>query len=226
MMQSEPLSGGSGLDPGNEVSLSSFSADDEISHAPSDNNYSTISIVDHSELHDNDDNKSHPAGVKAGREICLGLEASGGGTSGDIIEGEGGADYSCPSDDHRPIPKGRSIAHQCIKDGMAMYMSFDIKIAGEVAGIIQISAEIFRVKIAAGANVGKDRIEEVQHSPAIFNLYVRPWTDMWEQQCIDVHQLTPDDERITSADGIETIWQRFNSWFYREVKAGTVSPAT
>jgi hypothetical protein len=212
-MQSEPLSGGSGLDPGNEASLSSCSVDDEISHAPSNNNYSTISIVDHSELHDNDDNESPPAGVEAGREICLGLEASGGGTSGDIIKREGGADYLCPSDDHRLIPIGRLIAHQCIKDGMAMYMLFDIKIVGKVAGIIQISAEIFRVKIAAGANVGKDCIKEVQYSPAIFNSYVRPWTDMWEQQCIDVHQLTPDDERITSADCIETVWQRFNSWF-------------
>jgi hypothetical protein len=135
-MQFEPLSGGSGLDPGDEASLFSFSVDDEISHAPSDNNYLTISIVDHSEVHEDDDNKSPPAGVVAGREICLGLEASGGGTSGDIIKGEGGADYSCPSNDHRPIPKGRSIAHLCIKVGMAMYMLFDIKIAGEVAGII------------------------------------------------------------------------------------------
>ncbi len=98
-------------------------------------------------------------------------------------------------------------------------MSFDIEIAGKVTGIIQISAEIFWVKIAAGANVGKDRIEEVQRSPAIFNSYVHPWTDMWEQRCIDVHQLAPDEERITSANGIETVWQRFNSWFYCEVKA-------
>ncbi len=78
-MQSEPLSGGSGLDPGDEASLSSFSVDDEISHAPSDDNYLTISIVDHSEVHDDDDDESPPAGVEAGREICLGLEASGGG---------------------------------------------------------------------------------------------------------------------------------------------------
>jgi hypothetical protein len=95
-MQSEPLSGGSGLDPGNEASLSSFSVDDEISHAPSNNNYSTISIVDHSEVHVDDDDESSPAGVEAGREICLGLEASGGGTSGDIIEGDGGLTTRAP----------------------------------------------------------------------------------------------------------------------------------
>ncbi len=133
-----------------------------------------------------------------------------------IIKGEGGADYSCPSDDHRLIPKG---THLWIKGGMAVYMSFDIKIASKVAGIIQISAEIFWVKIAAGANIGKDCIKEVQRTPAIFNSYVLPWTDIWEQRCINVHQLAPDNERITSANGIETVWQRFNSWFYRKAKA-------
>ncbi len=34
-----------------------------------------------------------------------------------------------------------------------------------------------------------------------------------------MHQLAPDNKRITSANGIETVWQRFNSWFYRKVKA-------
>ena len=40
---------------------------------------------------------------------------------------------------------------------------------------------------------------------------------MWEQRCIDVHQITYDDERIQSAEGIERVWQQFTSWFYREV---------
>ncbi len=35
-----------------------------------------------------------------------------------------------------------------------VYMSFDIEIAGKAAGIIQISAEIFRIRIAVG---GGDR---------------------------------------------------------------------
>ena len=34
---------------------------------------------------------------------------------------------------------------------------------------------------------------------------------------IDVHQITYDDERIQSAEGIERVWQQFTSWFYREV---------
>ena len=59
-----------------------------------------------------------------------------------------------------------------MKDGKAVYMSFDIEIAGEAAGIIQISAEIFRVRIAAGGGIGKDRIDDVVRSPNVFNSYV------------------------------------------------------
>ena len=68
-----------------------------------------------------------------------------------------------------------------------------------------------------GGGIGKDRIDDVVRSPNIFNSYVRPLTDMWEQRCIDVHQITSDDERIQSADGIERVLQQFTSSFYREV---------
>jgi hypothetical protein len=57
---------GFGLHPGNEASLSSFSADDEISDVVLDNNYSTMSIIDDSAMHDNDVNESHPAEIEAG----------------------------------------------------------------------------------------------------------------------------------------------------------------
>jgi hypothetical protein len=70
-----------------------------------------------------------------------------------------------------------------------------------------------------GGGIGKDRIDDVVRSPIVFNSYVRPWTDtdMWEQRCIDVHQITYDDERIQSAEGIKRVRQQFTSWFYREV---------
>jgi hypothetical protein len=64
--------------------------------------------------------KFHPAGIEAGGEMDLGLEAPGGefyDDSGENIEEERGPDYLCPRDDTRPIPKGRSIAHLCNKDG-------------------------------------------------------------------------------------------------------------
>ena len=124
---------------------------------------------------------------------------------------------ACPADDPRAIPKGRWIVHLPMKDGKAVYLSFDIEIAGKAAGIIQISAEIFRLRIAAGGGIGKDRIDDVVCSPNIFNSYIHPLTDMWEQRCIDVHQITSDDERIQLADGIERVLQQFTSSFYREV---------
>jgi len=142
------------------VSGASFSDDDDISEAP-DDHMSRISI-DNSAGHetDGDDDQAiamNPAGIEAGVEIDLGFEAPGDG----FLEGspatdglEGTADYSCPLDDPRAIPKGRSIAHLSMKDGKAAYMSFDIEIAGEAAGIIQISAEIFRIRIVVG---GGDR---------------------------------------------------------------------
>ena len=70
---------------------------------------------------------------------------------------------------------------------------------------------------------------DIEFSPSSQNLvflriifrgsYVRPWANMWEQRCIDVHQITYDDDRIQSAEGIERVWQQFTSWFYREVVA-------
>jgi len=169
------------LNSESDVSGASFSDDDDISEA-SDNHMSTISI-DNSARHetDGDDDQAiamNPAGIETGVEIGLGFESPGDG----FLEGSpatdglaGTADYTCPADDPRAIPKGRSIAHLAMKDEKAVYMSFDIEIAGEAAGIIQISAEIFRIRIVAGGGIGKDRIDDVVRSPNVFNSYVRPW---------------------------------------------------
>jgi hypothetical protein len=47
------------------------------------------------------------------------------------------------------IPKGRSIAHNIFDNQNAVFLSFGIETetAGEIAGIVQISAEIVRFKI-------------------------------------------------------------------------------
>ena len=42
-----------------------------------------------------------------------------------------------------PIPKRKSIAHHHIKDESAVFLSLDLQHAGEIVGIIQLSAEIF-----------------------------------------------------------------------------------
>jgi len=113
-----------------DVLGASFSDDDDISEA-SDNHMSTISI-DNSAEHetDGDDDQAiemNPAGIAAGVEINLGFKAPGdgfleGSPATDGLE-EGTADYACPADDPRAIPKGRLIAHLTMKDGKAVYMS-------------------------------------------------------------------------------------------------------
>ena len=40
------------------------------------------------------------------------------------------------------IPKGRSIVHNIFDNQNTDFLSFDIETAGEIAGIVQISAEI------------------------------------------------------------------------------------
>ncbi len=44
------------------------------------------------------------------------------------------------------IPKGRSIIHSILDNQNAVFLSFDIEMTGEIAGIVQISAEIVRFK--------------------------------------------------------------------------------
>ncbi len=54
-------------------------------------------------------------------------------------------------------PKGE-IAHNVLSDGSAVFLSFDIEIGGEYVGIIQLSAELVRMKLVAGRGVAQDRL--------------------------------------------------------------------
>ena len=212
-----------GADFEDEASRASNSDDSEKSEVFSEDEYSTISMSGDPDSPDDDNEGADPLETVACAQSRVG-ELPEGADLGVFIDSshnadafEGRADFSCPADNPRSIPKCRSIAHHSITDGNAVFLSFDIEIAGDFAGIIQISGEIFRMKLSEVGGVGKDRIEEVMRSTNVFNSYVRPWTDIWDQRCVDVHQITPNDPRITSAPVIETVWQQFNSWFYREV---------
>ncbi len=46
-------------------------------------------------------------------------------------------------------PKGRSIAHNILTDGSAVFLLLDIEIGGEYAGIVQLSGEIEWIKLFA-----------------------------------------------------------------------------
>ena len=117
---------------------------------------------------------------------------------------------------HLKPPKGRSIAHSAFSDQSAVFLSLDIEIGGEHAGIIQLSSEIVRMKLCPGRGVSQDRVEEVERVSTFYS-YVKPECNIWDQRCIDIHQIHPEDERIVSAHNIDKVWLQFKTWLNRHV---------
>jgi hypothetical protein len=108
------------------------------------------------------------------------------------------------------IPKGRSITHNIFDNQRAIFLSFDIETAGEIAGIVQISAEIVRLKIdSAKKKVGFDHAGNILREEDTFNRYVNPkvCSEYWDQHSISVHGILPlpDDERIINAGNMRTV---------------------
>ena len=121
------------------------------------------------------------------------------------------------------IPKGRSIAHNIFDNQNAVFLSFDIETAGEIAGIVQISAEIVRFKInLENKKVGSDHAGDILREEDTFNRYINPEVhpEYWDQHSISVHGILPDDERIINAGNMRTVWPEFQRWFF-----SIVSPA-
>ena len=115
------------------------------------------------------------------------------------------------------IPKGRSIAHSIFNNQLSVFLSFDIETAGEIAGIVQISAEIVRFKInSAKKTVGSDYADGIERVADTFNSYVNPEVlpEYWDQRSISVHGILPDDERIKNAGNMRTVWPEFQRWFW------------
>jgi hypothetical protein len=120
--------------------------------------------------------ESGPAGFETveGMELGLGgmemgLEDSPECFELPIIKGEGGLTTHAPVMTTGQFQRGDPLHIYVLKMGWPFICRSTSKLLDGVAGIIQISAEIFWVKIAAGANVGKDCIKEVQRTPSIFN---------------------------------------------------------
>ncbi len=142
---------GNGPDSNDEVPLSSCSADGEGSEdGGSGSNadcFSTTSLESPNDAGDATED-SRPAGVEAVEGIELGFGGSSEGLElglGQIAECD-----DVDAADHPKPPKGRSTAHNALTDGSAVYLSFDIEIGGEYVGIIQLSAELVRMKLVAG----------------------------------------------------------------------------
>jgi hypothetical protein len=86
----------------------------------------------------------------------------------------------------------------------------NIEIAGEYAGIVQLSVEIVRMKSVAEQGVAQDQVEDVVRV-ATFDSYVKPECDIWDQRCINIHQIHSEDERIVSAYNIDQVWLQFKT---------------
>ena len=76
-----------------------------------------------------------------------GMELGRGGSSEGLELGLGRIaedDVVDPANRPKP-PKGRSIVHNRLNDGSAVFLSVDIEIGGVFAGIIQLSEELVRM---------------------------------------------------------------------------------
>jgi len=74
------------------------------------------------------------------------------------------------------IPKGASVAHHYLQKEKLVYVSFNIEAAGESCGIVQLSAQIFRVAHRNG-------VTECEVEEETFDKYVQPGKDaIWDDK--------------------------------------------
>ena len=131
-----------------------------------------------------------------------------------------------PPTDRPPKPRGRSDAHHLLCNKKAVFISFDIEIGGEYAGIIQLSTELSRIYIERPTKktvFNKDEVHEVYREPNTFNRYINPGRGVhFEEQCLAVHGIHPSDPRITQADKISVVWRDFCHWLETHTAADEV----
>ncbi len=112
------------------------------------------------------------------------------------------------------IPGGRSIAHHTLNNHLCQYLSIDIETGGEIAGIIQLSAEIVHMKLVSmGRKLASDKAEDCRRG-CTFNRYVQPGCapEYWDQRSIDVHSILSIVPRITGADEMRIVWPQLLLW--------------
>ena len=124
-------------------------------------------------------------------------------------------------DGNPTVPKERSIAHYQITNGKTVYMSFDIETGGGYAGIVQMSAELFRLKNVPGRKPGKDKAitprkdtaTDIKRDSNTFNEYVNPGEDaIWSTQATKIHGLHTKHPQIRTAYPMAVVWPQFEEW--------------
>jgi hypothetical protein len=102
-----------------------------------------------------------------------------------------------------------------LNNHLCQFLSIDIETGGDIAGIIQLSAEITQMKlVSTGKKLGCDVAVDCCCCPDTFNKYVQPGCApaYWAQSRIDMHGILPTDPKITGADDICTVWFQFLVW--------------
>jgi hypothetical protein len=110
---------------------------------------------------------------------------------------------------------GRSKAHNTLNNQHCPFLSIDIETGGDIAGIIQLSAEITYMRLVlVGSKLAHDKEEDVRRCTETFNKYVKLECapEYWSQSSIDVHGILPTNARITRAKGMKTVWPQFLLW--------------
>ncbi len=115
--------------------------------------------------------------------------------------------------DGRPIPRGKSIAHHHITSGRAVFCSFDMETGGEYCGIIQISAQLFRI------STQEKKKMTFAVEPSTFNKYIKPPEgSIWDPHCTQVHGLNSNSPIIKNANRINQVWSDFCLFLQENMK--------
>ena len=117
------------------------------------------------------------------------------------------------SDDESIIKRktnGKSIAHKYLVNGGILY-SFDLEHGGEHCGILQISAQIIRIR--QENNVFVTEVED-----EVFDKYVKPPSNaIWSEHAVSTHGLHRMHINIVNAEAIEVVWEQFVQFIDRHI---------
>ena len=128
-----------------------------------------------------------------------------GDTSDDDYNSED--DISLEEDEESRKSRKSSLIQNHLNDGNEniVFISFDLEHGGHFCGVTQISAVLFTL----GGVKDNDRSHDVVFEES-FNRYVKPPdTAIWDKNAIETTGLSKDDERIVTADNINTVWNDF-----------------
>ena len=102
-----------------------------------------------------------------------------------------------------------SIAHDNFLEGNLVLFHVDLETGGKNCGIIQLATIAYDVDKKRALDDG-------------FNKYINPGSRYWDDNCIAIHGIQPNDKRITGADGIAKVWWEWKAYIESHLTGGKV----